>query len=167
MIMLDLKDVMNGKTKFTKEEIDDGLYKSDHINQQEYAILKADEDGKFPVYFSYLRYFTNKNNKKIGYLVFCPEKRYLSFNVTTDYSKLAKFDPKLSQNFYSMVMDTLRSDLTSKKLRQNSSKMYVNMFNYLQKRAFYLANEFRFDNLKMEFTENLQDYLIEKKVELG
>lgn len=165
--MLDLKDVMNGKTKFTKEEIDDGLYKSGHINQQEYAILKADEDGKFPVYFSYLRYFNKKSSKKIGYLVFCPEKRYLSFNVTTDYNKLAKFDPKLPKNFYLMVIDTLKYDLTSKKLRQNSSKMGVSMFNYLEKHAFYLANEFRFNDLKIKFTENLQDYLIKKKVELG
>ena len=33
------------------------------------------------------------------------------------------------------------------------------MFNYLQRHALYLANEFRFDDLKTEFTENLQDYL--------
>ena len=52
MLMLDLKNVVNGKTKFTKEEIDDKLYRSGHINQQEYAILKVDEDGKFPIYFS-------------------------------------------------------------------------------------------------------------------
>ena len=125
--MLDLKNVVNGKTKFTKEEIDDELYRSGHINQQEYAILKADEDGKFPIYFSYLRYFNEKRNKKVGYLVFCPEKRYLSFNVTTDYSKLAKFDPKLPKNFYLMVVNTVKQDLTSKKLRQNSNSTEVSM----------------------------------------
>lgn len=165
--MLDLKNVINGKTKFTKEEINNGLYRSGHINQQEYVILKANEEGKFPVYFAYLRYFNKKRSKKIGYLVFCSEKRYLSFNATASYNELAKFDPKLSQDFYSMVMVTLKSDLTSKKLRQNSSKMGVSMFNYLQKHAFYLANEFRFDNLKMEFTNNLQDYLIEKELKLN
>lgn len=117
--------------------------------------LKADEKGKFPVYFAYLRYFNKNQSRKIGYLVFCPEKRYLSFNVTTNYQTLAKFDPDLSKDFYLMVINTLKSDLTSKKLRQNSNKRGVSMFNYLQKHAFYLANEFRFDDLKMEFTENL------------
>ena len=146
--MSDLKNVVNDKTKFTKKEIDDKLYRSGHINQQEYAILKADEDGKFPIYFSYLRYFNEKRNKKVGYLVFCPEKRYLSFNVTTDYSKLAKFDPKLPKNFYLMVVNTVKQDLTSKKLRQNSNSTEVSMFNYLQKHAYYLANEFRFDDFK-------------------
>lgn len=124
--------------------------------------LKADEKGKFPVYFAYLRYFNKNQSRKIGYLVFCPEKRYLSFDVTTSYQALAKFDPGLSKDFYLMVIDTLKSDLTSRKLRQNSNKRGVSMFNYLQKRAFYLVNEFRFDDLRMEFTENLQDYLIEK-----
>lgn len=117
--------------------------------------LKADEKGKFPVYFACLRYFNKKQSRKIGYLVFCPEKRYLSFNVTTNYQALAKFDPDLSKDFYLMVIDTLKSDLTSNKLRQNSNKTSVSVFNYLQKHAFYLANEFRFDDLKMEFTENL------------
>lgn len=117
--------------------------------------LKADEKGKFPVYFAYLRYFSKKQSRKIGYLVFCPEKRYLSFNQVTSYQALAKFDPRLSEDFYLMVINTLKSDLTSKKLRQNSNKRGVSMFNYLQKRAFYLANEFRFDDLRMEFTENL------------
>lgn len=146
--MLDLKNVANGKTKFTKEEIDDKLYRSGHINQQEYAILKIDEDGKFPIYFSYLRYFNKKRSKKIGYLVFCPEKRYLSFNATASYNELAKFDPDLPKDFYLMVMDTLKHDLTSKKLRQNSNSTEVSMFNYLQKHAYYLANEFRFDDFK-------------------
>lgn len=124
--------------------------------------LKADEKDKFPVYFAYLRYFNKKQSRKIGYLVFCPEKCYLNFNVTASYQALAKFDPGLLKDFYLMVIDTLKRDLTSKKLCQNSNKRDVSMFNYLQKRAFYLANEFRFDDLKMEFTENLQDYLIEK-----
>lgn len=124
--------------------------------------LKADEKSKFPVYFTYLRYFNKKQSRKIGYLVFCPEKRYLSFDVTTSYQVLAKFDPDLSKDFYLMVIDTLKRDLTSRKLCQHSNKTGVSMFNYLQKRAFYLANEFRFDDLKMEFTVNLQDYLIEK-----
>lgn len=122
--------------------------------------LKADEKSKFPVYFAYLRYFNKKQSRKIGYLVFCPEKRYLSFDVTTSYQVLAKFDPSLSKDFYLMVIDTLKSDLTSRQLRQNSNKTDVSMFNYLQKNAFYLANEFRFDDLKTEFTENLQDYSI-------
>ena len=126
--------------------------------------LKADEKGKFPVYFAYLRYFNKNQSRKIGYLVFCPEKRYLSFSVTTSYQVLAKFDPSLSKDFYLMVIDTLKSDLTAKKLRQNSNKTGVSMFNYLQRHAFYLANEFRFDDLRMEFTENLQDYLIKKRV---
>lgn len=117
--------------------------------------LKADKKSKFPVYFTYLRYFNKKQSRKIGYLVFCPEKRYLSFDVTTSYQALAKFDPSLSKDFYLMVIGTLKSDLTSKKLRQNSNNRGVSMFNYLQKRAFYLANEFRFDDLRMEFTENL------------
>lgn len=122
--------------------------------------LKADEKSKFPVYFTYLRYFNKKQSRKIGYLVFCPEKRYLSFNMATSYQALAKFDPGLSKDFYLMVIDTLKSDLTSKKLRQNSNKRGVSVFNYLQKHAFYLANEFRFDDLRMDFTENLQDFLI-------
>lgn len=128
--------------------------------------LKADEKGKFPVYFACLRYFNKKHSRKVGYLVFCPEKRYLSFNIATSYRALAKFDPGLSKDFYLMVIDTLKSDLTSKKLRQNSNKRGVGMFNYLQKHAFYLANEFRFDDLRIEFTENLQDYLIDKEIEL-
>lgn len=122
--------------------------------------LKADEKSKFPVYFAYLRYFNKNQSRKIGYLVFCPEKRYLSFNMATSYQALAKFDPDLSKDFYLMVIDTLKNDLTSRTLRQNSNKTGVSMFNYLQKHALYLANEFRFDNLRMEFTENLQDYLI-------
>lgn len=121
--------------------------------------LKADEKSKFPVYFASLRYFNKKQNRKIGYLVFCPEKRYLSFDVMTSYQVLAKFDPSLSKDFYLMVIDTLQSDLTSRKLRQNSNKTGVSIFNYLQRHALYLANEFRFDDLKTEFTENLQDYL--------
>lgn len=124
--------------------------------------LKADEKSKFPVYFASLRYFNKNQSRKIGYLVFCPEKRYLSFNQATSYQALAKFDPSLSNDFYLMVIDTLKSDLTSRKLRQNSNKTGVSMFNYLQRHALYLANEFRFDDLKTEFTENLQDYLIGK-----
>lgn len=117
--------------------------------------LKVDKKSKFPVYFTYLRYFNKNQSREVGHLVFCPEKRYLSFDVTTSYQALAKFDPSLSKDFYLMVIDTLKSDLTSKKLRQNSNKTSVSMFNYLQKHAFYLANEFRFDDSKMEFTENL------------
>lgn len=128
--------------------------------------LKVAEKGKFSVYFAYLRYFNKNQSRKIGYLVFCPEKRYLSFNITIIYQALAKFDPGLSKDFYLMVIDTLKKDLTSRKLRQNSNKTGASMFNYLQKRAFYLANEFRFDDLKTEFTENLQDYLIDKEIEL-
>ena len=127
--------------------------------------LKADEKGKFCVYFAYLRYFNKNQSRKIGYLVFCPEKRYLSFDVTTSYQVLAKFDPSLSKDFYLMVIDTLKNDLTSRKLRQNSNKTSIGMFNYLQKHAFYLANEFRFDDLKTEFTKNSQDYLIDKETE--
>lgn len=128
--------------------------------------LKADEKSKFSVYFAYLRYFNKNQSRKIGYLVFCSEKHYLSFNVTTSYQALAKFDPSLSKDFYLMVIDTLQSDLTSRKLRQNSNKTNIGMFNYLQKHALYLANEFRFDDLRMEFTENLQDYSIDKETEL-
>ena len=122
--------------------------------------LNVDEKDKFCVYFAYLRYFNKNQSRKIGYLVFCPEKRYLSFDVMTSYQVLAKFDPSLSKDFYLMVIDTLKNDLTSRKLRQNSNKTGVSMFNYLQKHAFYLTNEFRFDDLKTEFTENLQDFLI-------
>ena len=128
--------------------------------------LKADEKSKFPVYFAYLRYFNENQSIEVGYLVFCPEKRYLSFNPVANYQALAKFDPRLSEDFYLMVIDTLKSDLTSKKLRQNSNKRGVSVFNYLQKHAFYLANEFRFDGLRIEFAENLQDYLIDKEIEL-
>lgn len=117
--------------------------------------LSVDKKSKFTVYFASLRYFNKKQSRKIGYLVFCPEKCYLSFDVTTSYQVLAKFDPSLSKDFYLMVIDTLKSDLTAKKLRQNSNKTGVSMFNYLQKHALYLANEFRFDDLKTEFTENL------------
>lgn len=124
---------------------------------------KVAEKGKFSVYFAYLRYFNKNQSRKIGYLVCRPAKRYLSFNMTTIYQALAKFDPDLSKDFYLMVIDTLKRDLTSRKLRQNSNTTNVSMFDYLQKRALYLANEFRFDDLRMEFTENLQDYLIDKE----
>lgn len=127
--------------------------------------LRADKKGEFPVYFTYLRYFNKNQSIEVGYLVFCPEKRYLSFNPVANYQALAKFDLGLSKDFYLMVIDTLKSDLTSKKLRQNSNKRGVSMFNYLQRHAFYLVNEFRFDDLKMEFAENLQDYLIDKEIE--